>query len=178
MLGLTEQIVSTVANLMAISAETAPKSKGESFLVFKIIQGDKTKEIAEAMISLTEVFADRHFIRDAKNVENASGVLLIGLKGATTVGLNCGACGHDTCAKMKEANPHEGKAFFGPICSMRYIDFGIALGSAVKTASILNIDNRIMYRIGVAAKKKGFLEADIIMGIPFAATGKNIFFDR
>lgn len=178
MLNLSEQTISVIANLMAASAETAPKSKGESFLVFQILTGDKIKELAEAMVNLTDSFSDRHFIRDAKNTEHSAAILLIGMKSATTVGLNCGACGHDTCAKMKEANPHEGKAFFGPVCSMRYIDFGIAIGSAVKTASILNIDNRIMYRIGVAAKKKGFINADIVMGIPISVTGKNIFFDR
>jgi hypothetical protein len=50
--------------------------------------------------------------------------------------------------------------------------------SAVKTASIHNVDNRIMYTIGVAAKKLGLLDADVILGIPLSATSKNIYFDR
>lgn len=173
-----EQIFSTIVNLMAVSAETAPKARGDSFLIYKAIEGDKLRELTESMINLTEHFADRNFIRDGKNVEKCLGVLLIGMKGATTVSLNCGACGYDTCAKMKEAKPHEGKSFYGPVCSMRYIDFGIALGSAVKTAGLLNVDNRIMYRIGVAAKKIKLIDADIVMGIPISISGKNIFFDR
>jgi len=53
------------------------------------------------------------------------------------------------------------------------------LGSAVKTASMLNIDNRIMYRVGSAASKLSLLsEATVIMGIPVSAKGKNIYFDR
>jgi len=53
------------------------------------------------------------------------------------------------------------------------------LGSAVKTASILNIDNRIMYRVGTAALKCDLLpEATVVMGIPISAKGKNIYFDR
>jgi uncharacterized ferredoxin-like protein len=55
---------------------------------------------------------------------------------------------------------------------------GIALGSAVKTASLLNIDNRIMYRAGVAAREMGLIDADFVMGIPLSATGKSIYFDR
>ena len=57
-------------------------------------------------------------------------------------------------------------------------DMGIALGSAVKTASMLNVDNRIMYRIGTAARAMKMVDWDFVMGIPLSATGKNIFFDR
>jgi len=53
-----------------------------------------------------------------------------------------------------------------------------ALGSAVKTASILNIDNRIMFSIGVAAIKLGLIDSDIAFGIPLSISGKNIYFDR
>jgi len=43
----------------------------------------------------------------------------------------------------------------------------------------LNVDNRIMYRIGSAAMKLKLLpEASVIMGIPLSALGKNIYFDR
>ena len=55
---------------------------------------------------------------------------------------------------------------------------GIALGSAVKTASMLNVDNRIMYRIGTVARAMKMVVWDFVMGIPLSATGKNIFFDR
>jgi uncharacterized ferredoxin-like protein len=55
---------------------------------------------------------------------------------------------------------------------------GIALGAAVKTASMLNVDNRIMYRIGTVACAMKMVEWEFVMGIPLAATEKNIFFDR
>jgi uncharacterized ferredoxin-like protein len=55
---------------------------------------------------------------------------------------------------------------------------GIAVGSAVKVASIHNIDNRIMYRVGVLARKMGLIDADIVIGIPLSVTGKSIYFDR
>ena len=66
----------------------------------------------------------------------------------------------------------------GPVCAFRLLDMGIALGSAVKTASLLNVDNRIMYRIGVVARLIRIVDWDFVMGIPLSATGKNIFFDR
>ena len=59
------------------------------------------------------------------------------------------------------------------------LDMGIALGSAAKMAMALNVDNRIMYRVGVAAKRIGLLsESSVIMGIPLSAKGKSIYFDR
>jgi uncharacterized ferredoxin-like protein len=58
-------------------------------------------------------------------------------------------------------------------------DMGIALGSAVKTASPFNVDNRAMYTAGVSALSLGLLEGcSIAYGIPLKASGKNIFFDR
>jgi uncharacterized ferredoxin-like protein len=58
------------------------------------------------------------------------------------------------------------------------MDLGIALGSAVKVASNLNIDNRIMYTTGLAAKKLQLLDSDLIIGIPLSVTGKSPHFDR
>jgi len=58
------------------------------------------------------------------------------------------------------------------------MDLGIALGSAVKVASDMNVDNRMMFTIGAAAKALGMLDADVIIGIPLACSGKNIYFDR
>ena len=72
----------------------------------------------------------------------------------------------------------EGFEFTGPSCAWRLLDLGIALGSAVKTASLFNADNRVMYRIGVAARKAGLIEGEIAIGVPISATGKSIYFDR
>jgi uncharacterized ferredoxin-like protein len=55
---------------------------------------------------------------------------------------------------------------------------GIAIGSAVKVASMMNADNRIMYNAGVVARRLGLTDAGFVMGIPLAATGKSIYFDR
>jgi len=79
----------------------------------------------------------------------------------------------------KKLKKKQGLDFAGPTCLFKALDIGIALGSAAKMASLLNVDNRIMYRIGTAAKRLKLLpEAHIIMGITLSATGKNIYFDR
>jgi uncharacterized ferredoxin-like protein len=66
----------------------------------------------------------------------------------------------------------------GPHCVMRMMDIGVALCSAAKTASLLNVDNRIQQRVGAAARALGLIQADAVMGIPVGIYGKNIFFDR
>jgi uncharacterized ferredoxin-like protein len=72
----------------------------------------------------------------------------------------------------------KGTAYTGPNCVLKISDLGIAVGSAVKTASIHNVDNRIMFSAGVVALKLGRLKGcSVAYGIPLKASGKSIFFD-
>jgi uncharacterized ferredoxin-like protein len=91
--------------------------------------------------------------RDAKNVRDSGAVVLLG---------------------VEFGNPAEGWINY----RAKLIDLGIAIGSAVKVASELNVDNRVMRSVGEAALKMGLLKADEIQGIPLSIKGKNIFFDR
>lgn len=166
-----------VAELMAVSARTAPKSAGQDFVEIKIIEGKDVQELADGMITFGEEQGKPNFDRDGKNVSQSEVVVLIGVKDDKALGLNCGTCGYATCKELEEAEKVEGE-FRGPHCAFRLLDMGIALGSAVKTAGLLNADNRIMYRIGAVAKDMGFCDWDFVMGIPLAATGKSIYFDR
>ncbi len=166
-----------VASMMELAARTAPKARGEDFVEILVLGRDKLEELARGMEKFGLERGRKNFDRDAQNVRNSSAVVLIGLKDATTTGLNCGACGFSTCKQMESSKPID-EDFKGPICSYRLLDLGIALGSAVKTAQILNVDNRIMYRIGVVARWLKIVKWDYLMGIPLSATGKNIYFDR
>jgi uncharacterized ferredoxin-like protein len=165
-----------VADLMALAARTAPKSAGKDFVVTRIIEGDDVKVLAEKMLVYGRDSGKKNFDRDGASVAASEVVVLIGVKDAQSLGLNCGACGVDVCELLPINNFAE--EFRGPQCAYRLLDMGIALGSAVKTASILNADNRIMYRAGVVARQMGLIEADFVMGIPLSATGKSIYFDR
>jgi uncharacterized ferredoxin-like protein len=165
-----------VADLMALAARTAPKSAGKDFVVTRIIEGDEVKALAEKMLEYGRHTGKKNFDRDGASVAASDVVVLIGVKNAQSLGLNCGACGVDLC-EMLPINTFEDE-FRGPQCAYRLLDMGIALGSAVKTAGMLNADNRIMYRAGVVARQMGLIEADVVMGIPLSATGKSIYFDR
>jgi uncharacterized ferredoxin-like protein len=169
--------VDMVAQLMAISATTAPKSKGENFVKTRVITGKAIKELADAMLAFGQRTKKKDFDRDSKNVAESDAVLLIGLKKASVLGLDCGACGFADCKTLQKQEKVSGE-FVGPTCAFRMLDMGIALGSAVKTASMLNVDNRIMYRIGVAVREMALVDWEYVMGIPLSVTGKSIYFDR
>ncbi|MHA2432786.1 MAG: DUF2148 domain-containing protein, partial [Candidatus Thorarchaeota archaeon] len=88
-------------------------------------------------------------------------------------------CGHETCSDFSKAERKQGVAYEGPICTVKALDLGIALGSAVKTAQIHNVDNRVFYRAGAAARRLKIMpDCPIILCIPLSATGKSVFFDR
>ena len=84
--------VEMVAQLMAISATTAPKSKGENFVQTKLLKGDVLKELADAMFAFGQRTKKKDFDRDSKTVAQSEAVLLIGLKKANVLGLDCAAC--------------------------------------------------------------------------------------
>lgn len=169
-------VMGLVAELMAVAARTAPKAKGNDYIELKVLQGEDLKQLAAAMNKHGQESNKKIFSRDSDNVSRSEAVLLVGLKNAAKSGLNCGACGFSRCTEPDDI--HEGPEFAGPFCAFRLIDLGIALGSAAKTAALFNADNRIMYTVGVGARKMGIMDAEIIIGIPVSATGKSIYFDR
>jgi len=149
-----------VAKLMAIAAKTAPKARGVDNIVIRILdREDELKLLADKMDELSQSYGE-FFSRDAQNVRNSQAVVLIGCK----------------VVNMNLKTPKDWKIDADTICSI--VNLGIALGSAVKTASILNVDNRIMYSIGVAAQELKLIDADYVFGIPLSATSKSIYFDR
>lgn len=149
-----------VAKLMAASAITAPKAKGIDNIVVKILdRNEELEQLAEKMEELAPKYGG-FFARDAGNVRNSEAIILIGCRVV------------DIGVKQPEEIPYDVNVVLAAI------NLGIAVGSAVKTASIHNIDNRIMYTIGIAAKALGIINADIVIGIPLSVKGKNIYFDR
>ncbi len=178
-----------IAEFMEISARTAPKTGGIDFLETEVLKEGGISDLADEMIKYGEERGKKNFDRDAENVRNSDAVLLLSLDEPEVCHLDCGACGFSKCENFKvradkgiidsesEADETESE-FEGPICAWRLLDLGIALGSAVKTASLFNADNRIMYRAGVVARKMNLIDGEIVLAIPIAAEGKNIYFDR
>ena len=168
--------VRMVADLMEVAARTAPKGVGKDFIEIKVLSENERIAVGNEMVRIAREPTRSNFDRDGQNVLDSDALVLIGLLPHNGAGLNCGACGFPTCAEM-EGHPCNAD-FVGGNCAIRLLDLGIAMGSAVKIASELNVDNRIMYRVGVAARRLGMAKAQIVHGIPLSATGKNIFFDR
>lgn len=182
------EAVRSIAALMVSSARTAPKARAIDNIKVALIDGEDLNTLAKAMEEQGVKHAggfQSAFARDAANLRQSAGCLLIGCDGIPKgypgqieIPLNCGACGYGECRNLDRARLREGMDFSGPVCVIQAIDLGIAIGSAAKLASSLNADNRIMYTVGAAARQLGLLEADIIMGIPLSVSGKSPYFDR
>jgi uncharacterized ferredoxin-like protein len=180
---IEKEAVEMGASMMAVSARTAPKTRGVDSVKTIILTGEDLEKLAAAMEKKVKAKSTElpGFKRDADNVRSSVAVLLIGVSRdpkRIELPLNCGACGYKNCKDLLASGKREGEDFTGPVCIFQAIDLGIALGSAVKLAGALNIDNRIMYTMGAAAKKLNLLNSDLIIGIPLSVTGKNPYFDR
>lgn len=181
---MTFKAVEMVAELMALSARTAPKGRGQDSIVIRVVTGKDLGELSREMRRLGETRGIKFYLRDAGNLEKSDACLLLGSKAKDSVGLDCGGCGHATCKDMLEAQRQflereMEKPFHGPNCVIKMADLGIALGSAAKTASLHNVDNRIMFSAGVAALSLNWLEGcAVAYALPLKASGKSIYFDR
>lgn len=181
---MTSRAVEIVAELMALSARTAPKGRGLDSIVIKVISGDELQKLARELRRLGEARGIKFYLRDAGNLEKSDACVLISCKSLDYAGLDCGGCGFATCRDMLEAQKQfsesgSEKPFHGPNCVIKMADLGIALGSAAKTASLHNVDNRVMFSAGVAALSLGWLEGcSVAYGLPLKASGKSIYFDR
>jgi len=166
--------VRQVAQLMAAAAITAPKSGGQLFLAGKpnfmetVIADDPGTrgELAAWMRARGKERRERIWFRDAEAAEAVDAILFVGLlPGWYPPNYDCGACGYATCAEfLHHTKPLRRQSaeleFTGPVCNLRDIDLGIAVGSAAKTAAINSIDCRCQTRVAVAARKLGLIQAD------------------
>ncbi len=156
---LTDSVL-VVAKLMAAAAKTAPKARGVDNIVVKVLdRAEELEALAGKMEEMAQKFGE-FFLRDAQNVRRSAAVILIGCK-VVSMGLR---------------KPERWALDADTVCSI--VNLGIALGSSVKIASTLNVDNRIMYTAGIAAQELGLIDSDYAFGIPLSTTAKNPYFDR
>jgi uncharacterized ferredoxin-like protein len=113
-----------VADLMVVAARTAPKTKGEDYVLVEFLDHEKKDRRGREMVNYGKKNKNPGFTRDGRNVLDSEIVALIGLKDADVADLNCGACGGSACI---EINKFDGQ-FKGPQCAFRVLDMGIALG--------------------------------------------------
>src|SRR6266566_541400 len=184
--------VRQVAQLMAAAAITAPKSGGQLFLAGKpnfmetVIADDVAtrRDLAAWMRARGTERRERIWFRDADAAEAADAILFVGLlPGWYPPNYDCGACGYATCAEFlhytKAVREQSAELeFTGPVCNLRDIDLGIAVGSAAKTAAIHSIDCRCQTRLATAARKLGIIRADVAVALSLSLTHKAVGFDR
>lgn len=189
---LFQDALRQVAQLCAVAAMTAPKSGGQLFLkgakpfieTVVVENKDDLRRLAEWMRARGQKLRQAIWYRDAETAEKVDLVLFIGLAKWYPPVYDCGACGYPTCAEFLRARQsyqvqgYEDWEFPGPICQLRCVDLGIAVGSAAKTASLHNVDARCQTRIAAAARHLGLIQADLAVGLGMSVTHKNIFFDR
>ncbi len=173
--------VKSVAGLMALSARTAPKAVGRDSIKIEVLTGRDQDRLANQMVKTGKELKINFFRINGEQVKESDATLIIGVEGRTPLGINCGGCGFASCAEMAKAvkgKKNKNALYTGPNCVLKISDLGIAVGSAVKTASIHNADNRIMFSAGVVALQMGVLKGcSVAYGIPLKASGKNIFWD-
>ncbi len=181
-----------VAQLCAVAAMTAPKSGGQLFLkgskpfIETVILEDRDtlNRLADWLRARGTKLKQPIWFRDAETAEKLDLVLFIGLAKWYPPVYDCGACGYATCAEFLRAAPKyraegsEDWEFAGPICQLRCVDLGIAVGSAAKTASLNNVDARCQTRLAAAARHLDVIQADLAVALSMSVSHKNIFFDK
>ncbi len=166
-----ECAVLQIADLMCVAARTAPKARGIDNLVTLIVNGKEKEQLSAEMRRIAQESNMPFFERDANCLDKAAVVVLLGQKVKPLGVTPCGYCGCNNCAECAQGTG---------ICAVSTGDLGIALGSAVNTASLHHADNRIMFSVGKAAINIGLFdkEVKVAYGIPLSITGKSPFFDR
>jgi uncharacterized ferredoxin-like protein len=148
------------ARLMAVAAKTAPKARGVDNVVTALVADrGELERLASKMEELAPLYGE-FFKRDAESVRSSNAVFLVG------------------CRLLKLGLETPKRWGLDADLVNCLVNLGIAIGSAVKTAQLLNVDNRVMFSVGVAAQELGLLQADVVYGIPLSVAAKNIYFDR
>ncbi|MCL2862690.1 MAG: DUF2148 domain-containing protein [Methanimicrococcus sp.] len=172
-----KEAIQQMALEILITARTAPKAKGFDNITTYLLEDAEIETLAAEMDKFAEKFG-AFLMRDAENIRKSDAVIMIGLKETRPLGLNCGTCGFETCAGFKAAPKTKETPFTGPVCSVKSVDLGIALGAAAAKAKDMCLDNRIMYSAGAAACQSGMIDAECAYAIPLSASGKSPYFDR
>ena len=194
--GIEKSAVRTVAELAALAARTAPKSHGVDHFSICLADKEEIKQLGQRMIEIGkekeaellkkgELFTTKakatamDWHSDGECVGNSDEILLIGLNGRKPVPKNCGLCGYATFSEMLKATVVEDAGWHGPFCANLMFDLGIAISSAASVLVRHHVDNRMFFKIGLAAKDLGLMpECNCIIALAMSGTGKNAYFDR
>ncbi len=159
-----ERITEIVADLMTISAETSPKS-AEDILETMVLDAAEREMLAEELFQLSEEFQNDSYSEEGELIERSDELLLVGVKDNEHLGIDCRACGYESCEEFSEADQTK-DIFEGPNCVYRLIDLGMSIGRALNTAENHSLDYNISIKGGLAAKNLGLMDSRVALAIP------------
>ncbi|MEF8834619.1 MAG: DUF2148 domain-containing protein [Candidatus Thermoplasmatota archaeon] len=158
------KITETVIDLMDISAQTSLKSSG-NYLETMVLDDAEKEMLAEELYQLSEEFQDETYSEEGDLINSSDELLIIGLEDHPSLGIDCKACGYESCEDFSEADQTE-QIFEGPNCVFRLLDLGISIGNALNTAETHNIDYQISIKGGLAAKNLGLMDSRVCLAVP------------
>lgn len=169
---IRKKAVVDIAEKIMVAARTAPKGRGFDNLFIGLFVGADIITLSNEMKKIAIEQNVGFFERDANNVLQSDAVIIIGTS-VNSLGLRpCGFCGFSNCDEKNQ--------YTNVPCAFNTGDLGIAIGSAVSTAMMFKVDNRILFSAGQAAIKSNLIPENIKIAyaIPLSVTSKNIYFDR
>jgi len=175
-LSMMKEETDIITKLMAIAAKNSPKALDESFLDISVLDEAEKEMLVEEMYQLADERKDETFTEKGEEVEQSDGIILVGLDKHPGIGINCKACGYETCEDMEKADPRK-DIFEGPNCIYRLIDVGNALGYALQNASKNDVDGKIIVKGGLAAKNLGLSTSKICLALSIKLKSDRGLFD-
>jgi uncharacterized ferredoxin-like protein len=193
------QGVLIAARLAANAAITAPKGGGVPIAEAHIVYGEKEMvQVAKKMVELADVNPSNEMWRtifktEAEMVRMTDVILFLGCHVALNpFDITCDYCSGPGkgCTWLYEQRKskygildeeeviHPDWLIDGPFCTWRIVDFGLAIGTALKVAKKLFVDCRLMMSVGIAGQKLGYCpKSPIVVGIPMASLSKDPYAD-
>lgn len=189
------------ARLMANAALTAPKGGGVDSCECEVVWGEDdleriAKEVEQlAYRSTVRLWRNRMFT-EAVMVRESDAVLFVGTyrAGETPLDAGCGFCGgapncayfyrgHTTkygLCDLLDIDPEQvaQKLIRGPLCSLRVVDHGFAVGAAMKMSTLLLVDARPFFSVGIAGMRLGYCRrSQMVAGVCVSSKQKNPYVD-
>lgn len=193
------------ARLMANAALTAPKGGGVDSCQCEVVWGEEDLDRIAGEMENSLVFhyeprlLRNRVLTEAAMVRESDCVLFVGSyrSGDSPLDAGCGFCaGRMNCSYFYESHVfksgqpdfldldeerrqrRERSLIYGPLCSLRVVDHGIAVGSAMKLSTTLFVDAMPFFSVGVAGMRLGYCRrSQMVVGICVASKQKNPYVD-
>ncbi len=175
MLSNMKEGMDVIAELIAIAAKSSPSSLNESFTDISILDEAEKEMLVEEMYQMADEKEDETYTEVSEDIEQSEKVILIGLDDHHSIGLDCKACGYESC-EILERSDQKKDIFEGPNCLFKVMDIGTSLGYALQSANRNNVYASISIKGGLAAKNLGLSTSRLCVAIQINTKSKEFSF--